>query len=246
MINVDPFDGLAAEYQQVDQVLAALKPHEWSARSAAAGWTVADTVLHLAQTEEFALASVRGTDADIPRRNGLSVDEAMDRLVVAERGASGTELLQRWRQASAATLAGLRACPEGARLHWVTVPLSSRTLAATRVAEHWAHLLDITEPLGMKYPDSDRLWLIARLAHRTLPYALASSGTEGGPVRCELVGPDGDLWLFGDETADSVIRGSAGEFCRVGAQRLKPEDTGLITQGPHAAKALQLVRNYAL
>ncbi|WP_255670209.1 maleylpyruvate isomerase N-terminal domain-containing protein [Nocardia sp. JCM 34519.1] len=89
MINVDPFDGLAAEYQQVDQVLAALKPHEWSAPSAAAGWTVADTVLHLAQTEEFALASVRGTDADIPRRGELSVDEAMDLLVAAERGAPG-------------------------------------------------------------------------------------------------------------------------------------------------------------
>ncbi|GAA5105866.1 maleylpyruvate isomerase family mycothiol-dependent enzyme [Nocardia iowensis] len=246
MIDIDPFDGLAAEYQQVDQVLAALQPHEWSAPSAAAGWTVADTVLHLAQTDEFALASITGTDANIPRRGELSVDEAMDRLVAAERGGSGTELLQRWRQASAAVLANLRACPEGTRLHWVTVPLSPRTLAATRVAEHWAHLLDITEPLGLEYPDTDRLWLIARLAHRTLQYAFASAGTQGGPVRCELVGPNGDLWIFGDGNADSVIRGSAGEFCRVGAQRLKPEDTSLITQGPNAATALQLVRNYAL
>jgi hypothetical protein len=52
-------------------------------------------------------------------------------------------------------------------------------------------------------------------------------------------------WAFGSADAPSSIRGSAGAFCRVGAQRLKPEDSGLETSGPAGATALKVLRNYA-
>nr|BFE85189.1 hypothetical protein GCM10020093_077900 [Planobispora longispora] len=42
-----------------------------------------------------------------------------------------------------------------------------------------------------------------------------------------------------------MISGSASEFCRVGARRLAPEDTGLKAEGPHGAAALRVLRNYA-
>jgi hypothetical protein len=42
-----------------------------------------------------------------------------------------------------------------------------------------------------------------------------------------------------------VISGSAGAFCRVGAQRLCPAESGLATHGPDAAAALGVLRNYA-
>jgi hypothetical protein len=64
-------------------------------------------------------------------------------------------------------------------------------------------------------------------------------------VRAELTGPDGQQWTFGDPAAESVISGAAGAYCRVGAQRLSPADSGLTTTGPHAAAALRLLRNYA-
>jgi hypothetical protein len=59
---------------------------------------------------------------------------------------------------------------------WAAVPLSARTLATTRLAEHWAHALDVTGPLDLDYPDTARLRNIAWLAHRTLPYAFATAG----------------------------------------------------------------------
>ena len=43
----------------------------------------------------------------------------------------------------------------------------------------------------------------------------------------------------------SVITGDAGAFCRVGAQRLAPVESGLVTRGPYARLALQVLRNYA-
>jgi uncharacterized protein (TIGR03084 family) len=113
------------------------------------------------------------------------------------------------------------------------------------LAEHWAHALDIADALGIAYPDTGRLRHIAWLAHRTLPYAFALAGAEAHPVRCVLTGPAGDRWELGPADAPSRIEGQAGDFCRVAAQRLRPEESGLRAAGPHAAEALALVRTYA-
>jgi hypothetical protein len=65
-------------------------------------------------------------------------------------------------------------------------------------------------------------------------------------VRCVLTAPDGvTVWTFGPDDAESSITGSAGAFCRVGAQRLAPAASGLVTSGPDGAAALAVLRNYA-
>ncbi len=146
-------------------------------------------------------------------------------------------MYQRWRTARNDALDALRVCPPGTRLPWATSPLSPATLATTRLAEYWAHALDITGPLGIAYSDTARLRHIASLAVRTLPYAFAVAGLEARPVRCELTGPDGERWEFGPAGAESCITGAAGAFCRVAAQRLAPEASGLTATEPDAATA---------
>jgi uncharacterized protein (TIGR03084 family) len=241
----DVLDDLAAEYRQLDAVLAALTPRQWSAPSGAKGWTVADVVLHLAQSEE-AVGSPATTEAGafLPS-TATTVDGAMADLVAAERGFPPDAVLARWRKAAFATPDALRACPPGTRLAWVRTSLSPRTLATTRLAEHWAHAQDITVPLGIDYPDTDRLRHIAWLAHRTLPYAFSVAGRPDAAVHCDLTAPDGTRWTFGDPAAPNRITGPAADFCRVGARRLTPERTALHAEGPDAAEALRLVRNYA-
>ena len=54
--------------------------------------------------------------------------------------------------------------------------LSARTLASTRLAETWIHTGDIAAGLGVDLVPTDRLWHMARLAWRTLPYAFAQAG----------------------------------------------------------------------
>jgi uncharacterized protein (TIGR03084 family) len=120
------------------------------------------------------------------------------------------------------------------------------TLATTRLAEHWAHGLDVTGSLGIDFPDTDRLRHIAWLAHRTLPYALAVAGEPSHPVSCELTAPDGAcVWRYGPADAESSIAGPAGAFCRVAARRLDPAESGLRTAGPYGAAALGVLRTYA-
>src|SRR5215813_10839429 len=73
------YDDLEAEQDRLDEVLASLGPDDWGRPSAAVGWSVSDVVLHLAQTEELVVASVKGDLApfahDPGRGGGGSVDE---------------------------------------------------------------------------------------------------------------------------------------------------------------------------
>jgi uncharacterized protein (TIGR03084 family) len=175
----------------------------------------------------------------------MTVDQAMDYAVRQDRVAPA-DVPARWQRARLAALAALRAADPDRPLEWVGAPLRPGTLATTRLAEHWAHGLDITGPLGIPFADTARLRHVAWLAHRTLPYALALAGQEPVVVRCELAAPDGSaVWEYGPPDAGSSIAGSAGEFGRVAAQRLAPEDSGLRLEGPHAATALRMLRTYA-
>ena len=72
------------------------------------------------------------------------------------------------------------------------------------------------------------------------------AGQEPHQVRCELTAPDGaTTWKYGPAGTDSVITGPAGAFCRVAAQRLAPQDSGLTATGPYGPAALKVVRTYA-
>jgi uncharacterized protein (TIGR03084 family) len=242
------FDDLTAEQDRLETTLGTLTETQWMAPSAADGWTVTDTVLHLAQTEEAVLAAIAGA-GPLPRSGpGPAVDDAMERLVQAERAAPPV-VFQRWRGARRATVKALREAGPAQHFEWADWPLRPATLATTRLAEHWAHALDITGPLGIAYPDGPRLRHVAWLAHRTLPYAFGLTGEPPQPVFCQLTAPDGTgTWEFGPPGAESVIAGPASVFCRVAAQRIPPADAaqhGLQASGPHATAALRVLRSYA-
>src|SRR5581483_5247028 len=51
------FEDLAAEQERLEKILAGLDEAQWRTASAAEGWTVADVVLHLAQSDEAAAAT---------------------------------------------------------------------------------------------------------------------------------------------------------------------------------------------
>jgi uncharacterized protein (TIGR03084 family) len=242
----DIFDDLQAEYERLYGVLSTLTAGQWARPSAAEGWTVADVVLHLAQSEELAAASIAGDGVLFAAERAGRVDAWARDFVAAQRDVTPDDLLARWHAAAFPIPAALRTVPKGTRLQWITNRISPAALATTRLAEHWTHAHDITDALGISYPDTARLRHIAWLGHRTLPYAFAVEGIEGGPVYCELTAPDGQTWHFGDPDAPSAITGPAAEFCRVGARRLAPADTTLEATGPHGHQALAVLRNYAV
>lgn len=243
----DVFEALEAEHGQLASLLGSLDDPEWDRPSACAGWSVSDIVLHLAQTEETVVATVTGGGFDVPgAASGATIDELMNEWVAAQRGGSPSEILDRWRIAGRAALTSLREADPDMQVAWAATPLKPRTLATTRLSEHWIHAQDIAGPLGRDYPDSDRLWNIAWLAHRTVPFAYRRAGRDDPPsVHLELESPGGETWTFGSPDADVAVSGSASSFCRVAGRRLPAEQAGLQTRGLRAGEMLSLVRTYA-
>jgi uncharacterized protein (TIGR03084 family) len=236
-------DDLAAEAERLDGILDALTTAQWLAESGADGWSVADVVLHLAQTDEGVVTSARGGDRFSGRVG--TVDDWAAHMVASERS-EPARAFERWRQAREAALGALRSADPQVPVPWVTGLVKPATLATTRLAEYWAHGLDVTVPFGIPLPDTSRLRHIAWLAHRTLPYAFSRAGEAPATVRCTLTAPDEAVtWTFGPDGAESRISGPAGAFCRVAAQRLAPAASGLRASGPHGAAALRVLRTYA-
>jgi uncharacterized protein (TIGR03084 family) len=251
---MDEFVGALAEQQtELRELLAGLTPEQWRAPTRCDGWDAKDVVLHVAQTNEMAIASVDGRFADFLTEVGrglapaVDVDDGAARMVERERGMSNDDVRERYSSGAADLLARINATDPHARLQWVAGELSVRTLTTTRLAETWIHTGDVAEAVGVDLVPGRRLQHIARLAWRTLPYAFSRAGRSlAGPVAFELRGPDGDVWNFlPDDPAVTTIRGDGVELCNVAARRVDPAATGLQGEGPDASDVLELVRTYA-
>jgi uncharacterized protein (TIGR03084 family) len=249
---------LAAEHASLQATLAGLSDVDWARDSRCPGWSIADVVLHMAQSDELAWGSARGDiaagaaqagwDAVLLSNEGpLDVDVIADRAVAAARGLAPADLLARHTAAADGMRAALAACDPRAPLPWVVGRLPARTLATTRLAECWIHTGDICDPLGIKVEPTERLWHIARLAWRTIPYAFMKAGRElSGPVGLVLQSPAGGTWRFDPaEPAVTVVEGDGHAFCLLAARRLSPAESGLIATGPDADAVLELTRTFA-
>jgi uncharacterized protein (TIGR03084 family) len=111
--------------------------------------------------------------------------------------------------------------------------------------ETWAHGLDIRTALDRDDEDTPRLRHIAWLGWATLPYAFEQAGEDyPEPIRIELTGPGYTRWVFGPES-DQLIKGPAGEWCRIAVRRMEHEDAqNLTATGEIAETALRVARAF--
>jgi uncharacterized protein (TIGR03084 family) len=246
---------LADQQSELTGILGGLDDASWQRPSRCEGWTVADVVLHLAQTNEMAIASFDDRMpeylAEVGRQladgSASNVDDGAAMMVANERDRPLADLKSRWQESVDDFLARLDGADFHRRVTWVAGELSLRTLVTTRLAETWIHTGDVADGVGVEPQPTDRLQHIARLAWRTLPYAFARGGRElTGPVAFQLTGPTGTPWDFiPDETPVTTIRGDGVDLCLVAARRVEPTETSLRGEGPDAAPVLELVRTYA-
>jgi len=245
---------LRGQQEELAGYVAELDEDGMSRESRCPGWSVADVLLHLAQTNEMAVASVEGRLTDLAERAGEmasgippggNVDDWAGAAVDAERGEPAVSR-DRWMASAAAQAAAFATCDPQARVRWVAGDMAARSLATTRLSETWIHTVDVAVALGPPPAPTDRLWHVARLVWRTVPYAFAQGGHEPtGAVAFALEAPDGSTWSFGDEADPTVVRGTALALCTVAGQRGIAAEVGLTAEGPDAEAALRLVRTFA-
>lgn len=246
-------DALAAQQAELGELVGERSEADLRRPTRCPGWSASDVLLHLAQTNEAAVASVEGRLGDfslggVDGASASDVDDLAGRAVDAERAAGPAALRARWSASAAAQEAAFRAVDPHARVLWVSGELAARSLATTRLAEAWIHTGDVASAFSVTLPATDRLWHVARLAWRTIPYAFAQAGRElHGAVAFELDAPGGGTWSFRPDEGEvgTVVRGAAVDLCEVAGQRAVADDADLSADGPDAAAVLELVRTFA-
>jgi uncharacterized protein (TIGR03084 family) len=241
-------DDLGAEQQWLQTLLESIAADDWLRPTPARGWDVRDTVAHLADTDEMAMATATGTSGSLNERAGVSAsgEDVTYQGVLRGRRLAGVGVLEWWRATSAAEHEMFVALDPNVRVPW-GIGMRPPSLVTARMMETWAHGLDVCAALGVEAHDTDRLAHVAWLATRALPYAYTVAGREppSEPLRVELTLPSGAPWTAGPLTAENRITGPAGEYCRVFVHRRKLHDArSLAASGPVAVDALTVARAF--
>ncbi len=253
---------LVAEEQHLDQFLQSISDREWKKKTPAPGWTIQDQVSHLAHLEAFAAEVLEEGRARIDREDYSDFDAWTEKGVAQYRRRRHQEVLEQWRFGRADVVDALSRRDARDRVPWLYGDMSARSFATLRLMETWAHGLDVKsaildritpipeddleedeeDPLA----DTDRMRHIAWLGQRSLPFAFEQSGEKfpDQGIRVELMGPKYAAWRFGPEDTDQVIKGMAGDWCRVVVLRQTATDTGLVAVGDFAETALKVARAY--
>ncbi|MBA2280457.1 MAG: maleylpyruvate isomerase family mycothiol-dependent enzyme, partial [Acidimicrobiia bacterium] len=193
----DVVAALLDQLAELESIVAGLDGDRWATPSACPGWTVRHVLVHLAQTNEAAIASVGGGREAVAAMwstttSGRTVDD-IAAAAVEGNDLDGPEVHAWWKRTADEMVAAFEACDPRARVPWVVGEMAARTLCTTRLAETWIHTTDVAVGLDVELAPTDRLWHIARLVQRTLPYAFEREGLEPpGPVRFELAPPGGE------------------------------------------------------
>jgi uncharacterized protein (TIGR03084 family) len=237
-----------AESGTLGALLDGLSDAEWAAATPAVGWDVRDSVTHLAAGNEAAEECARTGKASLIEevmRSG-AVEEYERRHLDRGRQLHNADLLEWWRQTVETLAAALRGVAANERVTWGPSVMTVRSLATARLMETWAHGLDCFDALDRPALDTERLFPIARLGLRALPYAFGVHGLPApGSVRLELLAPDGSTWRLGEDDAPTVIRGTAGDWCRAAVHRDRRGERGRLRgTGPDADAVIRYVQAY--
>ncbi len=235
---------LVAEQQALDQSLQRIALKDWDRKTPAAGWTIRDTISHLADSEEIAAEVIAGT-ADLSRfRSAPDLDALRQEAIKIGRKMRPQDVIEWWRGGRAKVVEPLSHMRASDRVEWIEGTMSARTLATTRLMETWAHGLDIYAAMRAEVEDTPRIRHICWLGWKTLPYAFKAAGEAYTPVRVEVIGPGYAKWIYGPAEAENVIKGSASDWARLSVRRITPEKTRLKLTGAGAEKAVQYVKAY--
>lgn len=235
---------LVAEQQGLDQSLQRAPDRDWRQRVATGGVTVQDTIAILAWGEQHAarLITSKSSIDDLTAEYGDLT--TFEKAGVAEgKGKRPQEVIEWWRFARADVVDALSRMKPGQKIRWLDGRITARTFATIRLADTWAHGLKILTCLGKEIVDTARLRHIAWLGWASLPHAFSAAGEDHQPIRVELGGPNYARWVFGPETARNVVRGPAGDWCRLVVGHTGDQGE-LVATGDTAELALEVAGIY--
>jgi uncharacterized protein (TIGR03084 family) len=238
---------LVAEVAALDAHLSRISDSDWSVSTPAPGWDVADQVIHLGLIDRRAMWSMSEPDRFTSDMVEMMISGGLDAIQNAEREKAPQELLKWWREGAADLARAATSIDLSARCKWYGPSMSGTSMLTARLMETWAHGQDIADALKWTRPSTDRLKHIAHIGVRAMPFAFASNKLPPpeGNVFVSLVGPNGEIWTWGNESADASVSGPALGFCLAVTQRRHIDDCGLTTVGEVASTWMSIAQSFA-
>jgi uncharacterized protein (TIGR03084 family) len=235
---------LVAEQQFLDQFLQRIPLKDWDRPTPAVGWSIRDTISHLADSEELTASIIDGT-ADLEKYRATSdLSSLREAAVLRGRQMRPQDVIEWWRGGRARVVEPLSRMAHDDRVDWIEGAMSARTLATVRLMEAWAHGLDIYTAMAAEVEDTPRIRHVCWLGWKSLPYSFKMADADFAPVRVEVIGPGYSKWVYGPEDADNLIKGSAGDWARLAVRRTTFDQTRLKVSGDAAEIAVQVVKAY--
>jgi uncharacterized protein (TIGR03084 family) len=240
-------DDLAAEHEALDAIVSGLSEDEWCVATPAEGWSIKHQISHLWFFDVRAALSM--TDPDAFSADTQSwIARGVDPSVEAASDMSGAELLESWRQGRRHLVDVARVTDSSRRVPWYGPAMAAKSSATARLMETWAHGYDIADAIAVTPPASSRLRHIAHIGVRARPYAylVNQRPIPDTEVRVELTAPDGETWIWNEgATGESLVQGSALDFCLVVTQRRHLDDTTLEIRGDAALDWMPIAQAFA-
>jgi uncharacterized protein (TIGR03084 family) len=240
-------DDLAAEHDDLDDLVAPLSEADWQRATPAVGWAIHDQISHLTFFDGTALLALTDVERFASSRDALLADPGHDPSVELGRSVAPAELLHAWRTGREALIAAARPLDPRARIDWYGPPMSARSFITARLMETWAHGEDVADALGVRREPTHRLRHVAHIGVRTRDFAYRNRGLEppAEEFRVVLAGPGGEEWTWGPADARQSVTGPALDFCHAVAQRRHRADLALTATGPDADRWLDIAQAFA-
>lgn len=243
---------LAAEGDELYQLLKDQDTAIWTEVSSFKNWTVWDVIAHLHVSDHMALTSLSGEDAFKALTQeifALKSARAYTDAWLTQDGHSitGPALLERWRNLFIEMCDQLQAADPDTRFAWFGPGMKARMFATARQMETWAHGWEVYDLLGRPRAHTDRIRNIAAIGVRTYGWTFANRKLEvPEPVPyVRLTAPSGDVWTYNDDTSSHRVEGDAVEFCQVVTQVRNIADTQLKVTGDNAEAWMEVAQCFA-
>ena len=204
-------------------------------------WDITAHVSYLSAMEDLGYNALKKKGSDFNKYKGPKGLEKFEKEAIAKgKDMRPQDVIEWWRISRASVIETLAKCSPGKKLTWWKNEIDCRTFAVTKLAETWAHSLDVYESMNKDYEDTVRIEHVALYGWLNAEHATKMNKSKFEDLRIELIGPEYKAWQFGDENAENSIKGSASDWCRVVTGRTsKGFKPTLSTEGVFAPKFLK-------
>ena len=229
---------LVAEQQLLDQYLQSIPVRNWNTKTTYKNWDITAHVSYLAALEDLANNALKKKGTEFNKYRGPKGLEKFEKEAI-KKGSDmrPQDVIEWWRMSRASVIETLAKSSPGKKLTWWKNEIDCRTFAVTKLAETWAHSLDVYDAMKKDYEDTVRVEHVALFGWLNAEQASKVNKTKYQDLRIELIGPEYKAWQFGDEQSENSIKGNASDWCRVVTGRVpKGHKLTLSTEGDFAKK----------